>query len=130
MLNRNYFNQGYNSIRIRRYYPSSWGLTNIEAKINPVIPITIGQKNTLLYGYNQSPARYTGLRVSFNLPSSIENDYVFYVKGWDIDVADESRVFLNGEPIGYLSTSTSSKFTVDNRFLLKKEGVTGRCESD
>ena len=120
MLNRNHFTQGNNSIQIRRYYPSSWGLTNILAKFNPVIPITIGQKDTTLYGYSQTPARYTGLRISFNLASVVKDNYAFEAKGWDIDEANETQVFLNNKSIGYLSTSPSSMYAMTNRFLLKK----------
>ena len=123
VFNRNIFNSGNNTVRIE---PTSsqrlWGLSNIKADFHPVIPLTVDQTNISTFGYFQTPPRYTGLRASFEV-DNLESDYLLSVNAWDIDTNDENQVFLNGEPIGYLTPAASSSYNGGDTFVLRKENL-------
>ena len=121
MINRNMLRNGSNSITITPNRTSApWGLSEVSAEFNPVVPLTINQVDDNEYGYQKTPPRYTGMRASFNL-SSVSQDYLLSVTGWDIDLPSENEVFLNGTSLGFLSEGPgSSEFSPRDTFTLKQ----------
>ncbi len=120
-LNRNFFNSGSNTIKIVPVYPSwqIWGIKDVAADYTPSVQLIVGQKKTTQYGYNEAAPRYTGLRANFNL-SAVNTDLAFTLIGWDIDVTDETAVYLNKKLMGYLTTGDSSQYTAGDRFVFRK----------
>lgn len=98
---------------------SVWGIRGISIEYIDPVSLTVGINNASEYGYHQRPRRYTGLRANFTL-SAVQNDYAFSVRGWDIDRADETQVFINGVSLGYLDASSGSAYNVGTEFVLLK----------
>lgn len=120
VLNRNFFSTGSNTIRIEPANASRpWGIKNIRADFAPPVELVLEQMDTAEYGYSHTPARYTGLRAKFNL-TTIPSDFIFSATGWDIDTADESSVFLNGELLGTMNNGPSSQYSPRSSFRLRK----------
>jgi len=122
IVNRNMLNGGSNTIEFRPGVinaNSVWGVRGISIEyINPVT-LGIGSTNATRYGYNQTPTRYTGARANFSL-GSVQNDYSFSVRGWGIDRADETRVFINGVSLGFLSVGTSGGLSQTDTFVMNR----------
>lgn len=117
ILNRNLFRDGNNTIEIRPF-SNNWGLRNIKADFHPVVNLTVGQTDTNEYGYSHTPARLTGARFIFDVPS-IQSDYILSASGWDMDRADENEVFINGTSLGYLNQGSSSAYAPRNNFIIR-----------
>jgi hypothetical protein len=126
IVNRNRLIGGSNTFEFR---PSNtgansvWGIRGVSIEYIDPVTLAIDSNNATRYGYNQAPNRYTGLRANFTL-GAVENDYVFTAQGWGIDRADETQVFINGVPLGFLNAGSSSglssiqSFVVTRAFLL------------
>jgi hypothetical protein len=126
IVNRNRLIGGSNTFEFR---PSNtgansvWGIRGVSIEYIDPVTLAIDSNNATRYGYNQAPNRYTGLRANFTL-GTVENDYVFTAQGWGIDRADETQVFINGVPLGFLNAGSSSglssiqSFVVTRAFLL------------
>jgi len=114
---------GTNTILIRADGGATiWGAKDISVEFLPMIPLTLNQTDSSEYGYLQTPPRYTSARASVNIPNG-NDDIVISATGWDIDVADETGVFFNGELIGHLNTGPSSDYSPRSSFLVLKENV-------
>jgi len=120
-IHRRFLRSGQNTIVIEPRFPSNnWGLTDISIKFAPVVPLTVGVNNPNQYGYDDAQKRFTGLRAQFPL-ANINADYQLSLTGWDMDVPDESRVFINGEPLAYVSWNpNSSEYSARDTFLLPR----------
>lgn len=119
-IHRDHFNNGSNTISIEPdVYADLWGIKGITAGLTPIVPLTVGQTNTNVFGYYDGYNRYTGMRASFDL-TSVTNDYSLSMVGWDIDVADETAVFVNETRVGFLNVGESSAYSLSNTFLLPK----------
>ena len=113
VLNRNWLRSGDNTIAIKisSLNPSEVGInletTNIVMDYNEPIQMSLGDKDTKLYGHNVGTKEHlTGLRVEF---TSSNFDMKFLVTGFDIDSSTEVAVFLNQKFIGYLKRGRSSQ---------------------
>ncbi|MFQ3245599.1 MAG: hypothetical protein ACI9SP_002247 [Arenicella sp.] len=96
---------------------SIWGVRGISIEYIEPITLSLGSIDFTRYGYNQTPQRYTGMRVNFTL-DSIQDNYVFSAQGWGIDRADEAQVFINGSPLGFLSIGSSNGLGAKNSFIV------------
>ena len=121
IISGKYLSEGNNTITLEPSSVSSdWGVKNISATFTPVVDITVGQIDTNQYGYNEDPQRLTGMRAAFDL-QAVTDDLVLSVTGWDIDTSNETSVFINGTPIGFLSQSPSNDaYSAEDKFLLLK----------
>jgi len=122
IVNRALLRDGNNRIRLRPRRTTTgsvWGIRNVSIEYIEPIDLTVGTQDSGEYGYNQSPTRYAGLRANFNLTETA-NDHEFSVKGWDIDRATETRVFINGNAIGYLGVSPNRAYNSGTSFVLPK----------
>jgi len=119
IINRNLFRSGSNVLKIEplsRFY--KWGVKDISVKLLPAIPLTVGTKDTNQYGYSETPTRYTGARFKFELADR-NFDHKVTLTGWDIDGADETEVFLNGNSLGFLTVGAlSSSYSIPDSFIL------------
>lgn len=121
IINRNLFNNtGDNTVVLRpNRANANWGIEGVSMNFLPVVPLTIGVTDTNIYGYQQNPTRFTGLRASFDVPE-IQNDYILSVTGWDMDLADENEVFLNGTSLGHLTQGAgSSQYSPRDNIILR-----------
>jgi hypothetical protein len=121
VINRNIFNEnGNNIIRIESLNTNNpWEIRNIQMSFLPSVPLTVGTVNNSLYGYQQNPTRFTGLRATFDLPAGEIERYTLSATGFDIDLANETEVFVNGNFLGNLNVGAgSSQFSTPNQFLL------------
>jgi hypothetical protein len=123
IVNRNRLVGGTNTFEFR---PSNtgansvWGIRGISIEYIDPITLSVGANNVIIYGYNQNPTRYTGLRANFTL-GAVENDYVFTAQGWGIDRADETQIFINGVPLGFLNVGSSSGLSSIQSFVVTRE---------
>jgi len=121
IINRNIFNEnGNNVIRIEAFNTNNlWEIRNIEMNFLPAIQLTVGTVDEGLYGYQQTPTRFTGLRATFDLPVGEIERYALFATGFDIDLANETEVFVNGNFLGNLNVGAgSSQFSVRNIFSM------------
>jgi len=122
VINRNLFNEnGNNVIRIEAQDSNKpWEIRNIQMNFLPSIPLIVGAEDNSLYGYEQDPTRFTGLRANFDLPIVGEIEpHTLSATGFDIDISNETEVFVNGEFLGNLNVgAASSQFSSPNRFSL------------
>jgi len=121
IVNRNRLRNGRNTISFRPINTTNaiWGIRGISIEyINP-INLTVGANNTSVYGYSQTPSRYTGMRANFSV-SPVQNDYLLSVQGWDIDRSDETQVFINGVSLGHLATSSNDTYNFGSTFVLPR----------
>jgi hypothetical protein len=119
IISRNDLASGNNVIEFRPRDNSAsalWGIRGISIEYIEPVDLSIGATNPSLYGSDQSPTRFTGLRANFNL-DSVSNDYKLGVTGWDIDSADEIQVFLNGTSLGFLDVSANQNFNFGSSFV-------------
>lgn len=124
IIKRNYLKQGENTFLFRPLYTSTgkpWGIRNISIEYIEPVELTVGSQDNALYGYNQTPSRFAGLRANFSL-SNTAYDYRLSVTGWDIDRADETEVFINGSSLGYLSAQYNA-YNSGDIFTLSKSSL-------
>jgi len=122
IINRKHLKAGRNTFEFRPRDSGTnaiWGIRGISIEYIAPISLNVGSTKSGTFGYNQSPKRYTGLRANFNLPQ-VANDYSFSVSGWDIDVSNETQVFINGRSLGYLNKTANNAYGSANTFLLKR----------
>lgn len=126
VINRNDLSQaGDNTISLTPLNDrDNWGLDNISISYLPIVPLNLGQIDRRLFGYEQNPTRFTGLRMSFNLSTSeLRDQYELTVQGFDIDLPDESSVFINGIFLGNLSVAASGQFSPADTFSLPSNSL-------
>jgi len=101
-----------------------WGIKSIS--IDYIDPIDISENVVLAdrYGYQESPPRFTGLRANFQL-LDLTADYNLSLVGWDIDTATELEVYLNGNSLGFLSSSFTGLNMGDSFNLNSAELIDG-----
>jgi len=124
VINRNDLNSGTNTIvftPINSGGGSVWGIREINSAYVEAIELT-SSTDTNEYGFEQIPPRFTGLRANFTI-DSVANDFILDVTGKDIDLANETRVFLNGRSLGFLSTSPNNMFNQGDTFTLAKTNL-------
>lgn len=97
-----------------------WELSNVSAEFTPVISLSLDQMDNNRYGYFESPTRFTGLRASFEL-GSIDGDVLLSLQGWDIDVSDETAVYINGTQVGNLGVTNNNSYGPTDSFLLTND---------
>jgi len=122
IISRNDLRAGNNTIVFRPRDNSTnalWGIRGISVEYIEPVGLSVGIINRTLYGSNQSPTRFTGLRSNFYLPS-VTNDHSLQVRGWDIDSANEVQVFLNGVSMGFLDVSANQNFNFGTGFVFPK----------
>ena len=111
VINRKHLNVGVNQIEIRPLNAgSSWGVKNIRASYLPIVPLQVEVTNTNTYGFNGNPRYLSGMRMSFNLNEVPAFGVDVSMEGWDIDVTDETSIFVNGSFVGRLSTTPNNTY--------------------
>lgn len=124
IVNRKYLNNSDDNEIVLRPNRSdlNWGIRDISIEFLPIIPLQVGTKNTEEYGYSHTPTRYTGLRATFDLPEIIADEYTLSATGWDIDLDNETEVFVNGHFLGHLTHApASSIYSRRDQFRLSEE---------
>ena len=99
---------GKNSLEFRQRVAGwKWGVTSLAVVVQPVVALTVGVFDTGQYGYNYGSSEHeTQLFATFQ--GDGVTAYQLQVTGYDIDLADEISVHLNGVQIGYLSTGPNN----------------------
>ncbi len=116
--------RGKNLIEFRKSNNNeAWGVRNIVLEFvdRGSINLTVGTRNTGSYGYGFGSNRHRSqLVANFTNPNN-GNDLTFSVTGWDIDRADETRIYLNDRILGFLSTNCSSCFNGGDTFEIPSD---------
>jgi hypothetical protein len=96
---------GENRIKfVQKFSGYTWGVTNLllaEDTGPPQVALTVGVMDTGQYGYNYGSGEHEKELIATFTGTTM--DLVFSVTGYDIDDADEVRVYLNDVLLGYLS---------------------------
>ena len=115
---------GKNLIEFRKQQNlSPWGVKNIVLEFldRGSINLTVGRRNSGSYGYGFGSNQHRSqLVASFTKPNN-NKDLIFTVTGWDIDRADETRVYLNDKLLGFLSKKCSSCFNDGDKFIIESK---------
>jgi hypothetical protein len=122
IVNRNLLDSGANTITLAAINANSWGVTEVTTSYIEAVGIALATLDSAQYGYLAEPSRFTGLRLDFKVATIFEN-YTLQVTGWDIDSADETQVFLNGLPLGFLSVGPNGDFNDGDLFVLPKSDI-------
>ena len=113
-----------NVITFKQFYDPifKWGVTNILLEEAPPPPpadiaLAVGEPETGEYGNN-----YNGqfdadglITASF---AGTGNDLILSLTGFDVDVADEVEVLLNGDRLGFLDAGPDEQLNGGNSFLI------------
>jgi len=122
IINRNLLDSDTNTITLTAINGNSWGVTEVTTSYIEAVGIALATLDSTQYGYLEEPSRFTGLRLDFKVATIFEN-YTLQVTGWDIDSADETQVFLNGLPLGFLSVGPNNDFNDGDLFVLSKNDI-------
>jgi hypothetical protein len=117
----NLFFVGENTIEFRiDDSTNTWGVKDLFfCNSGPVITLQLNNINTNMYGRSYgSDEHYSSLFLRFPNPGNAPSS--FSLTGWDIDVADETAVYINDNFIGYLSTGHSSSYNNGDTFEINK----------
>lgn len=123
IANRNSLIAGTNTITFTPLTPGgTWGVREVTTSYIEAVDIAVGTQGSQQYGYLETPSRFTGLRLDFKAATIFEN-YTLSVRGWDIDSADETQVYLNGLSLGFLSAGPNNDFNDGDLFILSKNDI-------
>jgi Zn-dependent metalloprotease/ABC-type amino acid transport substrate-binding protein len=108
---------GINIVELRQKLTGeTWGVTNLLLDTFPDVSLTVGITDTGEYGWSYGSREHeTGLTAAFQ---GTGVDLKLSVKGFDIDLADEVAVYLNGHWLGHLSTGPDNDLNAGDTFLI------------
>lgn len=121
-VHRKFLRAGNNVVTIKPINPSSailWGVDGFRMNFHPAINLSLGIVDTNEYGYQKTPARYTGVRFRVKIEDR-KLDHKISMEGWDIDVADETEVYMNGTFLGHLKVSRNNAYGEKSSFIARK----------
>jgi ABC-type amino acid transport substrate-binding protein len=116
---------GINIVEFRQARPDeTWGVTNLLLTPFPDVSLVVGSPETGEYGWGYGSRQHQlGLSAVFE---STGADLQLSVTGYDIDLADEVAVYLNGQLLGYLSVGPDNGFNDGDVFpILLRQQVPG-----
>ena len=123
ILRREFIQEGENEFFVSPVNTSeTWGISDVLISYLPDIRLTVNETDTTTYGYEFSPSRFSGARAAFELSDNqMDRDVTISMQGFDIDVADETAVFINGTFLGHLNAGTSDTFSEVNTFVVRSD---------